>query len=101
VSTAKRSAVLPNVPTIAESGVPGFEFSLWFGVWAPKGTPAAIIDKVSVDIIRAAESPDMREKLVTLGNEPMKMSRAEFSKFVRAEMADYAKIIKAAGIKPL
>lgn len=101
VSTAKRSSVLPNVPTIAESGVPGFEFSLWFGVWAPRGVPAAIVEKVSADLARAAESPDVREKLVTLGNEPMKMTRAEFGKFVRQEMADYAKIIKAAGIKPL
>lgn len=101
VSTAKRNSTLPNVPTIAESGVPGFEFSLWFGVWAPRGVPAAIISKVAADVGRATDDADVKEKLVNLGNDPMKMTTAQFSKFVRAEMADYAKIIKAAGIKPL
>jgi tripartite-type tricarboxylate transporter receptor subunit TctC len=101
VITAKRASVLPNVPTIAESGVPGFEFSLWFGVWAPTGVPAAIINKVATDIARAGESPDVRNKLASLGNETMKMTPAQFAKFFRSEMQDYARIVKAAGIKPL
>ncbi|MEK6591820.1 MAG: tripartite tricarboxylate transporter substrate binding protein [Pseudomonadota bacterium] len=101
VSTAKRNPSLPNVPTIAESGVPGFEFSLWFGVWAPTGVPAAIINKVAADIVRAGENPEMRAKLVGLGNDTMKMTPAQFAKFVREEMKDYARIVKAAGIKPL
>jgi tripartite-type tricarboxylate transporter receptor subunit TctC len=101
VTTAKRSPVLPSVPTIAESGVPGYEFSLWFGVWAPTGIPAAIINKVAADIARVGESPDVREKLASLGNDTMKMNPAQFAKFVRSEMADYARIVKAAGIKPL
>jgi len=101
VTTAKRSSVLPNVPTIAESGVPGYEFSLWFGVWAPAGTPAAIINKVAADIGRASENTEVRDKLVGLGNASMKMTPAQFDKFVRSEMNDYARIVKAAGIKPL
>lgn len=101
VTTAKRASVLPNVPTIAESGVPGFEFSLWFGVWAPTGVPAAIINKVATDIARAGESADVRDKLASLGNDTMKMTPAQFAKFVRSEMEDYARIVKAAGIKPL
>jgi len=101
VTTAKRSAVLPNVPTVAESGVPGYEFSLWFGVWAPTGVPAAIINKVAADIARAGEDPNVREKLIGLGNASMKMTPPQFAKFVREEMKDYARIVKAAGIKPL
>ena len=98
VSTAKRSSALPNIPTIAESGLPKFEFSLWFGVWAPAGTPPAIISKVAKDTRRAGI--DLKDKLVTLGNDPMDMSPAQFSKFVRDELASSAILLKAAGIKP-
>lgn len=100
VSTAKRSSQLPDVPTIAEAGVPGFEFSLWFGVWAPAGTPADIVDKISKDVNRALADPGVRDRLAKLGNDPLTMEPAEFAKFVLAEAADYAKVVKAAGIKP-
>ena len=100
VTTAKRSAQLPNVPTMAESGVPGFEFILWFGLWAPAGTPAPIVNKVWTDFNRAIADPGVREKLVALGNDTMNMTPAEFKKFVHREVADTARIFKAAGIKP-
>jgi tripartite-type tricarboxylate transporter receptor subunit TctC len=100
VSTAKRSNQLPNVPTIAESGVPGFDFALWFGVWGPAGMSPKLLDKLSKDIGAALAAADVREQLAKLGSEAMHMSPAEFSKFVRSEVDDYARITKAAGIKP-
>ena len=100
VSSAKRSSSLPEVPTVAESGVPGFEFTLWFGVWGPAGMPADIVAKISKDVNRALADPGVRERLAKLGNDPMNMTSAEFSRFVRAEVEDYARVIKAAGIKP-
>ena len=100
VSSARRSGSLPEVPTVAESGVPGFEFTLWFGVWGPAGMPADVVDKISKDVNRALADPAVRERLAKLGNDTMSMSPAEFSQFVRKEVDDYARIIKAAGIKP-
>lgn len=100
VSSAKRSNSLPNVPTIAESGVPGFEFTLWFGMWGPAGVPANIVDTISKDLNRALLDPGVRDRLAKLGNDPMEMTPAQFSQFVRRELDDYARVIKAAGIKP-
>ncbi len=100
VTSAKRSSSLPNVPTVAESGVSGFEFTLWFGVWSPAGVPANIVDKISKDVNRALADAGVRERLAKLGNDPMDMTPAEFSQFVRKEVEDYARVIKAAGIKP-
>jgi tripartite-type tricarboxylate transporter receptor subunit TctC len=99
VSTARRSSLLPNVPTVAEGGVPGFEFMLWFGLWGPAGTPAGVVDKIYKDTTRALASADVREQFIKLGSEPINMTPAEFSKFVRREIDDNARIIKAAGIK--
>ena len=100
VSSAKRSDQLPDVPTVAEAGVPGFEFELWFALWGPAGMPADIVEKINKDVNRALASPDVRERLAKLGNDTMSMSTGEFSRFVRKELDDYARIIKAAGIKP-
>lgn len=100
VSTIKRSSVLPNVPTIAESGVPGFDFSLWFGIWAPTGVPQPIITKIANSIKAAGNDPVVKGKLAGLGNEPMDMTPAQFAKFVREEIATGAEVLRAAGIKP-
>lgn len=100
VSSAKRSSSLPDVPTVAESGVPGFEFTLWFGVWGPAGMPADIVAKISKDVNRALADPGVRDRLAKLGNDPMSMTPAEFNQFVRREIEDYARVTKAAGIKP-
>jgi tripartite-type tricarboxylate transporter receptor subunit TctC len=99
VSTAKRSSVLPNVPTIAESGLPGFDYSLWVGLFAPAGTPPDIIDKIARDTARALATPEVAERLATLGAELMPMTPAEFTKFVNAEIDDSGKVIRAANIK--
>ena len=99
VSTSKRSSALPNVPTLAESGLPGFDYSLWVGMYAPAGTPPDVVDKINRDVARALATPEMRERLAALGAEPMVMSPSEFSAFMRSEMADSAKVVKAAAIK--
>ena len=99
VSTAKRSSALPGVPTIAEGGLPGFDYNLWVGLWAPAGTPQDIADKINADVARVLAMPDVRERLASLGAEPMVMTPAEFRKFMRDEMEDSAKVVKAANIK--
>ena len=100
VSSAKRSAELPDVPTVAEAGVPGFDFALWFGLWGPAGMPADLTDKISKDVNRALASSDVRGRLAKVGSDAIIMEPREFSRFVRKELDDYARIIKAAGIKP-
>ena len=99
VSTAKRSNALPSVPTIAESGLPGFDFNLWIGMYAPAGTPTDIVDRINADVARVWAAPDVRERLAALGAEPMVMTPAEFRKFMRDEIEDSARVVKAAGIK--
>ena len=99
VSTAKRSSVLPNVPTIAESGLPGFDYNLWIGMFAPAGTPADIVDKIAKDLAKVMQLPDVKERLAGMGAEAMPMSQTEFTKFVNDEIADAAKVVKAADIK--
>jgi tripartite-type tricarboxylate transporter receptor subunit TctC len=99
VSSAQRSTLLPDVPTIAESGVPGFEFTFWSGLWAPAGTPPAVVERIGRDVIRAIAQPDVRERFANLGAEPVEMTPAQFSRFVRSETEDVARIGKAAGIK--
>ena len=100
VSMAKRSAQLPNVPTTTEAGVANAEFALWFGVWGPAGMPANIVDKLSKDIGRVLAAADVREQLAKLGSDAMNMTPQAFNQFVRKEIDDYTRIVKAAGIKP-
>jgi len=99
VSTAKRSNVLPNVPTIAESGLPGFDYNLWVGMFAPAGTPADLVERINRDVLRVLQTPEAKERLTALGAEAMPMTPAEFRKFVQDEIADSGKVIKAAGIR--
>jgi tripartite-type tricarboxylate transporter receptor subunit TctC len=97
VTTGKRSSALPNVPTIAESGVPGFDISTWYGVWAPAGTPKEIVGKLSGEIAKIFKMPDVRERLAGLGAEPVGNSPDEFAAYCRSELAKWAKIVKASG----
>ena len=91
---------LPNVPTTTEAGVANAEFALWFGVWGPAGMPANIVDKLSKDIGRVLAAADVREQLAKLGSDAMNMTPQAFNQFVRKEIDDYTRIVKAAGIKP-
>ena len=100
VSTARRSALLPEVPTIAEAGVAGFDFPIWYGLWAPAGTPAGVIDKLVKDIGRVLAGQSLRDWVTKHGGEPMNMTQPEFARFVLSESKSAAQIIRAAGIKP-
>jgi len=100
VTTKKRSSLLPEVPTIAEAGLAGFDYPIWYGVWVPAGTPAEVVDKLAKDITRALARPDLRDWLVKHGGDPMNMTQPEFARFVVSECENAARIAKAAGIKP-
>jgi len=100
VTGEKRSAMLPQVPTIAEAGVRDMENSAWFGLWAPAGVPGGIVDKISSDVERALASPDVREKLAKLGAEPMSMTPSQFGRFVRGETASSKRLTAELGIQP-
>ena len=100
VTTKKRSSLLPEVPTIAEAGVSGFDWPIWYGVWVPSGTPAGAVDKLAKDIKSTLATPDMRDWLAKHGADPMIMTQPEFARFVLSERERAARIIKAAGIEP-
>lgn len=100
VTSAQRSPLLPNVPTIAESGVPGFDYTLWVGLWGSAAMPAALVSKINADVRKALGSPDLKERLTNLGTLPADMSAADFTQYVRREVEDTARVLKAAGIKP-
>ena len=100
VTTAKRSPVLPDVPTIGEAGVKGAESALWVAMWGPAGMSPELVNKINADTRKALADPGVKSKLQSLGNETMDMSAQEFAKLVRTEMDDYARVLKAAGVKP-
>ena len=99
VSSAQRSSTLKDVPTIAESALPGFDYNLWVGMFGPAGMPAEIVDRIARDVQRAVSSPDVRERMAALGAEPMPMTPAEFKAFVRTELDANRAVVQAAGIK--
>jgi tripartite-type tricarboxylate transporter receptor subunit TctC len=100
VTTRSRSRFLPEVPTVAEAGVPGFDHPIWYGVWAPAGTPAGVVDKLAKDIARVLAAPELRAWLEEHGADRMSMTQPEFARFVLKESESAERIIKAAGVKP-
>ena len=100
VSSAKRSPSLPEVPSLAESGYPGFDIVQWFAAWAPAGTPKEIADRVAADMIEIIKSPDYQKRMVEQGTEAVGSTPAELGAFQRSEIEKYRKIAKLAGIKP-
>ena len=101
VTGAKRSMAAPDVPTVAESGVPGFEVTTWYGFALPVKTPRAIVDWFNKELVRAIKSPDMNEKLKNQGAEPVANTPEEATARVEREIAKWTKVIRAAGIKAL
>ncbi|MEI9803980.1 MAG: tripartite tricarboxylate transporter substrate binding protein [Pseudolabrys sp.] len=99
VTGAKRSSAAPDVPTMAEAGLPGYEFASWFGVLAPAGTPPAIIKKLNTEIVKALRSPEISARLSEEGAELIAGSPEAFDAYLKSETAKWGKVIKAAGIK--
>ncbi len=99
VSTPRRSQIVPDIPTIAEAGVPGYEVTTWFGVFGPAALPKDIVAKVDAEVARILRLPDVRERLYNDGAEPGNLTNDEFNAFIRADAARWAKLIKATGIK--
>ena len=99
VTTAKRSPTVPDVPTMQESGMPGFDISNWFAYFVPRGTPPDTIAKLNSEINRALRLPDVREKLASVGAEVVGTTPQELEKFVQSESDKFAKLIKASGAK--
>ena len=100
VTSAKRSSVAPGLPTIAESGFPGFEVTAWLGLLAPAGTPAPIVRKIDAEVVKALALSDVRARFADLGLEPIGNSPEEFAQVIKEEIPKWAKVIKDSGAKP-
>jgi tripartite-type tricarboxylate transporter receptor subunit TctC len=94
-----RSSVLPEVPTVSEAGVPGYEAVIWLGIMAPAGTPKPIVDKLNAEITKIVTRPDVRESWSKQGAEPMAMTPAEFTRFMNDDIEKWAKVVKISGAK--
>jgi tripartite-type tricarboxylate transporter receptor subunit TctC len=100
VTTLKRSGYLPDLPTIGEAGVAGYEYSTWYGIWLPAGTPRAIANKLYGEIAKLVVSAEVGEELASQGVEPLLMPPERFDAYCRAEIEKWAKVIRATGAKP-
>lgn len=99
VSTALRSSAAPNIPTVAESGIQGFDIPTWFSLLAPAGTAPEIVLKLNAEVVRVVNARDVKSKLAELGAETANMSPSEFAAFVKSEISKYAKIVKESGVR--
>jgi tripartite-type tricarboxylate transporter receptor subunit TctC len=99
VTSGQRSAVLPELPTIAESGLKGYEMLNWLGLFAPTGTPKAIVDRLSRESLKVVAQPEVVKRFNSQGAEPSPLASEEFAPFVKSEIAKWAKIVAATGMK--
>ncbi|CAG2155863.1 Bug family tripartite tricarboxylate transporter substrate binding protein [Cupriavidus numazuensis] len=99
VTTARRATALPDVPTVAESGLPGFNISTWYGLWAPRGTPAPIVEKLATHVAAALKRPDVRQQYADMGAEPVGSPPREFAQYTAAEGRKWAEIVRRSGAK--
>ena len=99
VTSRERIAFMPDVPTMAESGFPGFEMLSWYGLWGPPALPRDIVDRLALEVAKAVKSPEMQEKLASQGFLPKGSTAPEFAAYVKDEIAKYARIVKDANIK--
>ena len=100
VTTAKRSGALPDIPTISEAGLPGFEVSNWYGILATGGTPRPAVDRLNSELARIARVPDLAEKLAAQGADPETGTPEEFERFIQAELKKWSAVVRSAGINP-
>ncbi|MFN9489870.1 MAG: Bug family tripartite tricarboxylate transporter substrate binding protein [Betaproteobacteria bacterium] len=99
VSTAKRSSAMPDLPSIAEAGVPGYDAGAWFGLLAPAGTPRAVVDKLSAETARILKLPEVSKRISELGAEPVGGTPEQFAAFIKSEIDKWAKVIKDANVE--
>ena len=99
VGSSKRSSALPDVPTVAEAGVPGYDMVLWFGVLAPAGTPAGAVNAIHREIVNTAKAPDVRSRLAAQGADLVATAPGEFDAFIKSEIAKWARVVKENGLK--
>ncbi len=99
VSTAQRSEIASDIPTVAEAGLPGYDANAWFGMFVPAATPRERIDRLHGEIAKGLQTPDMHERLRSLGATPVGSTPAQFAEFFRVEVAKWAKVVKAAGVR--
>ncbi|MBF6986361.1 MULTISPECIES: tripartite tricarboxylate transporter substrate binding protein [Cupriavidus] len=99
VTTARRASALPDIPTVAESGLPAYAFDSWFGILAPAGTPREIVDALNAEIGKALSSPDVRERLAAQGAEPRRSSPQEFAAYIQAEIGKLAPVVRQSGVR--
>jgi len=99
VTTARRTSLAPDLPTIAESGLPGFDINTWFGIFVPANTPREVVERLHAEFTRALALPDVKERMLALGAEPVGSRPDEFAAYIRAEGEKYARVIKASGAK--
>jgi tripartite-type tricarboxylate transporter receptor subunit TctC len=99
VTSKKRSALMPELPTVDEAGVPGYEYYTWFGLWAPGRTPRPIVEKLYAEVQKALADPIVRQRIADTAGEPSNMALAQIEPFVKAEIAKWAEVVKRAGIK--
>ena len=99
VSSGKRASALPDVPTIAEAGVPGYEAVGWNGMVAPANLPAPVLEKVNATVVKAFNLPEVRDRMISLAADPVTTTPAQFGAYIKAEIAKWAKVVKASGAK--
>jgi tripartite-type tricarboxylate transporter receptor subunit TctC len=99
ITSKKRSALMPELPTVDEAGVPGYEYYTWFGLWAPKGTPQPIVEKLYAEVRTALADPTVQQRIADTAGEPSQMPREQIDLFVKTEIAKWAEVVKRAGIK--
>jgi tripartite-type tricarboxylate transporter receptor subunit TctC len=99
-SGTKRTSVLPNVPTIDEAGVPGYESTIWLGIMAPKGTPQPIVNKLNAEMVKVMNLAAVKAEWAKQGAVPMPMTPAQFDKYLRGDIEKWAKVVKMAGLTP-
>jgi tripartite-type tricarboxylate transporter receptor subunit TctC len=99
VTSLTRSASIPDVPTVAESGFPEFEASSWFGLLGPRDLPREIVDKLNAEVVRILKVPEMRDKLIQQGADPVASTPDEFTAYIRAETAKWARVVRISGAK--
>jgi len=99
VTTAKRSALLPDLPTIAEGGLPGYEANNWYGLLAPAKTPAAIVERLNREVVKVLNMPNVKEQLFRSGLDASPSTPKEFGAYIKSEMAKWSKVVKASGAK--